>query len=283
MPELPEVQTTVDFLNKTVRGRKIVAAWYDWKKLKPVEKAVGYKIKNVRRVGKNILFYLGDSDRVLLVHQKMTGHILIGKWKVDGKKITPISPLALKERVNDYIHFILTLDNGQMIGLSDLRKFGKVAFGSREEIEKSKELRQLGPDVLAVSFEEFAKRVASRNKTIYQVLMDQTVISGIGNIYASEILFVARIHPFKSARRLSRKELKALWQASRKILKLALKLGGTSIADYRMPSGESGYYQKKRLIYQREGEKCFKGCGGVIKRAKKGGRSAFYCPRCQRL
>jgi formamidopyrimidine-DNA glycosylase len=111
----------------------------------------------------------------------MTGHLLIGKWEINGKKLTPLEPETLKEKVNDYIHFILTLDDKRMIGFSDLRKFGKVVFGEVEEVENLIELKKLGPGALDsnLKFEVFQKQISKKTKTIYQVLMDQEVISGI--------------------------------------------------------------------------------------------------------
>lgn len=279
MPELPEVQTIVDDLSKKVVGRKIISTWWDWKKLKPVEKAVGLTIKKVVRRGKNILFYL-SSDKILLVHQKMTGHLLVGKWQIDGKKLTPLEPAALKQKVNGYIHFILALDNGQMIGLSDLRKFGKVVFGEREKMEGLAELKNLGPDALEISLTELGERLKKRSQTIYQVLMDQSVLSGIGNIYASDVLFEAKVFPFKVTKKLTSAEIKRIWEAVKKILKLSLQLRGTSTSDYRDTAGEPGGYTEKRLIYDREGLPCYQ-CGTKIKRVKRGGRSAYFCPNCQ--
>ncbi len=281
MPELPEVQTIVDGLNKRVAGLKIVGAWFDWNKLKITEKSVGLTIQRVVRRGKNILFYLSD-DKILLVHQKMTGHILVGKWKIDGRKIVPLAPESLKEKVNGYIHFILILDNGEMIGLSDLRKFAKAVFGPKKEIEDLPELKKLGPDALdsKLRVEGFAEKIKSRNKTIYQVLMDQTVIAGIGNIYSSDILWEGKVFPFKSAKKLSEEEIKRIYLAMKKVLKSALKLRGTSVSDYRDIDGKSGFYGDRRLVYKRERESC-KRCGTKIIRSKKGGRSAYYCPNCQ--
>lgn len=286
MPELPEVQTIVDDLNKKVVGQKITAAWCNWPKLKAVEKTIGHEIKTIKRRGKNILFYLnyGGSTSILLVHQKMTGHLLIGKWKIADNKAIPLEPPAIKEKVNGYIHFVLTLDDGRMIGFSDLRKFGKVLFGSRSEIENLSDLSKLGPDALdlKLSANELWNRLKNKSKTIYQTLMDQEVIAGIGNIYASDILHEAKIHPFKISKNLKLNQVVKILKAARKILQLALKLRGTSIADYRDTAGEEGYYAQKRLIYQREGEKC-RHCGHVVKRVKKGGRSAFFCSKCQKL
>lgn len=282
MPELPEVETTVKELNEELKGRKITNYWYDWPKLNPVSKVKGKVIQELRRRGKNILMYFKDKT-TLLIHLKMTGHLLVGKWRIKGKTVEPLSPEELKEKVNDYIHFILTLDNGKMLGFSDLRKFGKVVFGRREEIDNLVELKKLGPDALLISLDDFKRRVRTKKKTIYQVLMDQTVLAGIGNIYANDILFKAKVHPFKEADKLSDKELSDIHKAIKFILTKAIKARGTSIADYRDIKGRKGGYGKMRLVYQREGEKCPRKCGGSIKRQKKGGRSAFFCSHCQKL
>lgn len=281
MPELPEVQTIVNDLNKKVVGKKIISAWFDWPKMKPVEKAVGYTIKKVTRKGKNILFYL-NKDNILLVHQKMTGHVLVGKWRISSKKVEPIEPETFKEKVNGYIHFILTLNDRKMIGLSDLRKFAKVVFGPTEKIENLPDLKNLGPDALEISLKELSERISRRKQTIYQVLMDQGVVSGIGNIYASDILFEAKIYPFKSANKLTPEEIEKIWHATRKILALSLKLRGTSTSDYRDTAGELGDYGSHRLIYDREGLPCYE-CGTKIKRVKRGGRSSYFCPNCQKI
>ncbi len=281
MPELPEVQTTVNGLNKAVLNKKIKSVWFDWNKFKDVEKVRGYKINKVLRRGKNILFYL-DKNRVLLVHMKMTGHLLVGRWEIRNKKVVAVSPAEVKERVNDFIHFIIELENGRMIGFSDMRKFGKVVFGEKGEIENLSYLKKLGPDALKISLLDFSRRVGVKKKTIYQALMDQTAISGIGNIYANDVMWKAKVYPFRPANKLSNKELKALYQAIKVILSKALKMKGTSTADYRDVAGKKGGYGPHRLIYQREGELCSR-CKTKIKRIKKGGRSAHFCPRCQKI
>ncbi|MBI3088997.1 MAG: bifunctional DNA-formamidopyrimidine glycosylase/DNA-(apurinic or apyrimidinic site) lyase [Candidatus Colwellbacteria bacterium] len=306
MPEAPEVQTIVSDLNRKIIGRKIVDVWTDWPKMiktgaKVFEKGIkGAKIQKVRRRGKNILIYLTKkprtknqklitNDYLLLIHQKMTGHLLVGKWevkKVSSMKYQVLSMVKgpLQERVNDFIRLIFYLDNGQMLALSDMRRFAKVLFGPAEEIEKIKELKELGPDPLnpKTTFADFKLAIVKRRGPIKQVLMDQTAVSGIGNIYASDILWLARIHPMRPADKLKESELKVLWSASKKVLKQALKLRGTSTADFRDTSGRKGRYGEVRLAYQRTGEPCRR-CKTLIKRLKQGGRSAFYCPKCQRL
>ncbi|MBI2024999.1 MAG: DNA-formamidopyrimidine glycosylase [Candidatus Harrisonbacteria bacterium] len=301
MPELPEVQTVVNDLNKKVLGRRITGVWFDWPKIikdpldqskkKVAHKHVaefekflkGEKIAKARRKGKNILIYL-SHDKLLLIHQKMTGHMLVGKWKIEGKKAKPVEPpAAISDPYNSYVHLILYLDNGKMLALSDLRKFAKAIAGPVEQIENLPELKNLGPDALdpSLKFVQFVKLIKSNNRKIYQVLMDQEVIAGIGNIYANDILWAAKVHPFKPAKKLSEKELKGIWQAIHKILPRALKLRGTSTSDFRDTAGLKGKYGNVRLVYQREDEPCAR-CKTKIKRVKMGGRSAHFCPKCQK-
>ena len=293
----------MDDLNRKVKGRRIVGVWFDWPKMlkDPLDqqrnkiahkhvavfrKAIkGKRILNVRRRAKNILVYLSDN-LMMLIHLKMTGHLLVGKWKiVNGKKAVPIKPKEIVEDpYNQYIHLIFYLDDGRMIGFSDLRKFGKAILGTVEQIENLLELKQLGPEPLdkSLNFIKFVKLIKPERRKIKPVLMDPQVIAGIGNIYSDDILWTARINPFKPANKLSGKELKVLWQSIKKVLTKAVKLRGTSISDYRDTSGKEGKYADYRLVYQREGEPCPR-CRAKIVRKKIGGRSAHYCPKCQEM
>jgi len=302
MPELPEVETIVRDLRKKIIGRKIESVWFDSPRQIFLQKKMadsklarapqidiferrikGLKIIDVQRRAKNILIYLSD-DQMLLIHQKMTGHLLYGKWNIAGKKLSSSLKGAMQEKVNDYIHFILSFDNGWQLALSDLRKFAKVIFASRENIENLKEIKELGPEPLEKNFDfkNFEKIIGNKSGKIKQVLMDPYVISGIGNIYSDDILWEAKIHPFRPAKSLNKKELKSTFLAIKKILTQAVKLRGTSISDYRDVEGKKGYYVDKRRVYRREGEKCLR-CKSEIKRVKMGGRSAHFCPKCQKL
>lgn len=313
MPELPEVQTIVNDLNRKIIGRRITAVWFDWPKIikKPKasvlnEKIKGLIIRKVLRRGKNILIYLTDSRRLkakslLLVHQKMTGHLLVGRWKVSKIQSLKIKKFEVKslikgpfeEKVNNYIHLIFYFDNGQMLALSDLRKFAKVIFGKADEIENLPDLSKLGPEPIAIKglkdkkfkslkFIEFKSLIKNEKRKIKQVLMDQEIIAGIGNIYSDEILWLAKIHPLMPANKLSDKQIGEIYYAMKKILKQALKLRGTSISDFRDTSGIAGNYSKVRYVYQKEGEKCPRN-NGIIKRVKIAGRSAHFCHVCQKL
>lgn len=297
MPELPEVQTIVNDLNKKILGRTITGVWFDAPKLIKIPKPEifkkeikGLKIIKIKRRGKNILIDLLNpkskilNPKLLLIHQKLTGHLLYGTWNMKQGIWIPTEHGPLEEKVNNYIHLIFYLDNGKMLALSDLRKFAKILFGPKEKIENSPDLKKLGPEPLnpSLKFIKFIKLIRAKQRKIKQVLMDQEVIAGIGNIYSDEILWKAKIHPFKSADKLTLPELKNLYKSMLEILKKAVKLRGTSTSDFRDTSGKMGEYTEKRYAYQRENESCSR-CHTKIKRIKLGGRSAHYCPVCQQL
>lgn len=288
MPELPEVETTVTSLKQKVLGRTFLNVWTDTPKLvrKPSfsqfkKEIKGEKIKNVRRKGKYILFEL--EGKILLVHQKMTGHLLYGSWERE-KGEWASEKEAMGDKMNSYIHLLFFLDNGKMIALSNLRKFARIELWEKEEFKKKGPLSNLGPEPLSSSFtlKAFKKRFKRRSASIKTLLMDQTFIAGVGNIYANEILWKARVSPFKKADKLKEEEKKRIYRALRSVLEKAVKFKGTSISDYRTLKGEKGNFGFFLKVYQKEGEKCGR-CGNEIKRKKIGGRSAYYCPHCQPL
>jgi len=290
MPELPEVETTVRGLNEKVLERTFVDVWTDWPKL--VKKPKNFaefkkeiknkKIKKVRRRGKNIIFELSDGLS-LLIHQKMTGHLICGVWEKRGARWEPKNCGDLRDKVNTYIHLVFFLDNGKMLALSDLRKFAKAELWGTEELRKSKELENLGPEPLeeGFTFEKFREALKDKKGKIKQVLMDQSVIAGVGNIYSDEALWRARINPFRLTNKLREDELKRIYNAVKKVLKEGIRLGGESFSDYRNIEGKKGNFDDERKVYRREGEKC-PVCGGLIVRKKIGGRSAHFCPSCQK-
>jgi formamidopyrimidine-DNA glycosylase len=288
MPELPEVETTVRDLQKKVLGRTFVDVWTDFKKIikrpkkfEEFKKEIkGKKIKKVWRRGKNILFNLTEL-RALLIHQKLTGHLLLGYWILDDGYWKPKTKGLREEKINTFVHLLFTFDNGQMLALSDLRKFAKVELLTKEELKK--ELSSLGPEPLEkdFTFEKFEECLKGKKGKVKQVLMDQNIIAGIGNIYSDEILWQAKVHPFREIKRLRDEEIKDIYQAMRKILPKAIELGGESISDFRRPAGEKGGFDLLRKVYRREREKCSR-CGTIIKRVKLAGRPAHFCPQCQK-
>ncbi len=301
MPELPEVQTVVDDLNRKVKGRTIVGLWFDWPKalkdpldqqrdkiahkhVKVFRKVIiGKKILKAQRRAKNILIYL-SGGYLMLVHQKMTGHFLVGKWKITKNKPIALEPKEMVlDPYNGYIHLIFYLDDGRMLAFSDLRKFAKVLLGTTGQIENLKELRELGPEPLDPKFKfaDFKKIIHNERRKIKPVLMDPTIISGIGNIYSDEILWQVGVHPFRPAHRIADAKLRKMYKATRQILTHAIKLRGTSFGDFRDTSGKAGLYGDIRKVYGKEGKPC-PSCKTKIVRKKIGGRSAHFCPKCQK-
>jgi len=289
MPELPEVETTVRSLQKKVLNRTFLDVWTDAPKLIKIPKnftefkkvVIGTKIKKIWRRGKNILFEL-SGDKILLVHQKMTGHLLVGKWVSKNGKWEPIEKGPLNDPMNRFLHLVFFLDNREMLSLSDLRKFAKIVLISKKDFGNFNDIKKIGPEPLDknFSFKIFKERILKHNGKIKQVLMDQEIVAGIGNIYSDEILWESKIAPFKLTHDLNEKDLNKIFIAIKKILKKGISAKGESFSDYRMPDGRRGGFDKFRMVYKRKGEKCPR-CGGIIKREKIGGRSAHFCPACQ--
>ena len=290
MPELPEVETTKNDLNKAITSRKIVGLWIglpkkiliksDFKGLSASKIVSKEKIERIERKGKNIIFVL-SNNKSILIHQKISGHLLFGKWQsVSGKWIT--SDKKLSEKINSFIHFVIFIDNGQMVSLSDPRQFFKVEIWKSDELENSKTMKKMGPDALGIKKEEFKKILGERKGEIKKLLMNQEFLSGIGNIYSDEILWDAEISPFRKTKSLTEKEKNCLFSSIKKILQKALRLKGDSISDYRLIDGEKGKYQNFHNVYQREGLLCKRKDKGIIKRKKFGNRHLRYCPVCQK-
>jgi len=290
MPELPEVETVVRDLRKRVVGRRILGVWTDWPKyfrgtsLKVFKRHVkNKKIIGVTRRGKNILIEI-SGGYLILVHLKMTGHLLAGTWEKRSAVWYPTgNAKEMEDPKNGFIRLIFFLDSKEypMLALSDLRRFAKVVCGPKEKILNSPDLKGLGQEALEISYKEFRDKFKVKRGKIKQVLLDQSFVVGIGNIYSDEILYVAKIHPLSRVEKLEEAHLKALYSAIRSILEKGIKMRGTSSDDFRDTYGKKGNYGSVILTYQRHGQKCAK--GHIIHRAKVAQRSAHFCPTCQRL
>ncbi len=289
MPELPEVETTINELRIKVLNRTFIDLWIGEKSLikKPKPKAFrkeisGKRIKNIKRRGKLILFEL-SGEKILVIHQKLTGHLLVGKWRKKNNSWVPVGRNSLQDPANRFIRLVFRLDKGLMMAFSDLRKFASVELWERKLLEESGRLENIGPDPLekSLTINEFQKIFKKRKGRVKHALMNQKIISGVGNIYSDEILFEAGIYPLRLVQSLEEKDLKKIYLTTKKILKKSIKAGGESISDYRRPDGSKGEFDKFRKIYRREGKKCFS-CNGLISRKKIGSRSTYFCPNCQK-
>ncbi len=282
MPELPEVETTVLSLKRKVLNRAFVFIWAE-RPDKDMDKIIGKKITDIKRHGKGIFVHL-NSGEILFIHLKMTGHLLLGEWEhcknnQTGEKEWCSQEEVMQEKKNGFLRYVFFLDNKKQLALSDPRKFARVSVFTKEEADDY--VKKLGPDPLLIGKEEFINLFSGKKKMIKPLLMDQQFLSGIGNIYASEILFKAKIDPERTANSLGRKDIGRVYEFTREIIQKSIKLKGDSTSDYRLVTGKKGGYQDHHLVYNRGNLPCLI-CGKKIKRTVVGGRGTYYCPACQK-
>lgn len=244
MPELPEVETIRRQLVPKIVGKKLD----------------GKTITGLRRRAKILIIDFSDGSS-LIFHLKLTGQLI---FNGESQKHT---------------RHVFKFSDGSRLIFNDARKFGWWRI-----VRDAKEIEQnFGPEALDTDFQTLKGLLKKRpNAKIKLLLMDQKFIAGIGNIYSDEILWEAKIHPLKNVKMLDNGKLRKIYKTMQKILKKGIELQGESFSDYRMPNGEKGGFDKYRKVYRRKGEKCSR-CGAVIKRIKTGGRSAHFCPVCQKL
>ncbi|MDD5083837.1 MAG: DNA-formamidopyrimidine glycosylase [Candidatus Moranbacteria bacterium] len=282
MPELPEVQTVVSQLEEKVTGKTIKSVWSEWlKAVRPSlaifeRRVIGAKIVETRRKGKHIVLDL-DNDFSIVIHLKMTGHLLV---KHDANRDSE----AFRDPYNQFIHHILTFADGTTLEFSDMRKFGWMEAMPTAGVETLPSIASLGIDALSEELtpKTFDAIIEKKGKSkIGALLLDQTIIAGIGNIYRSEALFQSGILPERLASSLSKAQRHALLMRIKKVLRKALTFRGMSDGDFRDTDGREGEFQKILGVYGRDGKPCPK-CGTMIQRVRIGQRSAFFCPTCQR-
>jgi len=281
MPELPEVETVARGLRQTILGRRILSVTLGKTDFIDDPAALeqhlpGRRIEAVERYGKFMLLRLSAADggtraaangdaaqASLLVHLGMTGQI---------------APSPAAQPLEKHTHVCMLLDDGRELRYVDARRFGRIAYLT--EAPLAEELSGFGADPLEVSKEEFANRICERRARIKALLLDQSVLRGVGNIYADESLWRAKIHPGQLGAKLGRKQAETLRRVLQDILRKAIALRGSSISDFLDAGGEPGEYQRHHRAYGREGKSCYR-CKTRIRRAIVAGRSSYFCPRCQ--
>ncbi len=284
MPELPEVETIRLGLQDKVVGLKISNLEVRVQKIfqgNPQD-IIGAKIKSLRRRAKILIIDL-DNGYSLIIHLKMTGQLVYyGNSSVAtfGHPI-PYAGTTLPAKTT---HVIFNFNDGAKLFYNDMRKFGYIKMVKTEEVEKLKVMIEFGVEPLTPAFtlEKFEEILSRKKMPIKLVLMDQKQIAGVGNIYANEALFLARINPKRKANELSEKEAQKLYEALLMVLKEGIKYGGSSENSYINALGEKGKMQEHFRVYGRTGEQCLKGCGGRVERIVLGGRGTFFCPACQK-
>jgi len=287
MPELPEVETIARGVDARVRGDRIIDVWFGTHrepfKTPPSRQAKaleGRSILSVHRTGKHIVLELGavqtgraattpskqeasSADAQWIVHLGMTGRLLV---------TLPEGPLA------PHTHARLTLASGREIRFVDPRRFGRLDF---RDLTRRDGFAGPGAEPLTIQPAEFAALFRHRKLAIKAALLNQSLLAGVGNIYADESLFRAGIRPRRRAGQLTRSELERLRVALREVLEHAIRLGGSSVSDYVDAEGVRGFFQLEHCVYQRTGEPC-RNCGSPIRRIVVAGRSTHYCAKCQR-
>ncbi len=267
MPELPEVETVRRSLAPGLEGRTIRAVSFCWPRTcvgdarSTERRLAGQRIERLDRHGKYLLLRLRRDQRssLLIIHLRMTGTLL------------------LNGRPGAYTRATMSLDDGATVVFQDIRKFGRWQWSE----ELPPRLAALGPDPLEIGREAFAARLASRKARLKALLLDQAFLRGLGNIYADEALFRARLHPERSAAGVGGRKAGDLHDAIRAVLRDAIAAGGTSISNYRDGQGAPGAFQRQIRIYGRAGTPC-PTCGARVRRTVIAQRSTHFCPRCQR-
>lgn len=287
MPELPEVETVVRGLAKFLPGKKVVGVDFDWPKSFPNAKAdvdnflIGASVVSVRRRGKAIIIEL-SSKYSLVVHLKMTGQLVYVGAKKRYAGGHPNDSL-INELPDKSTRVTLDLKDAKLF-FNDQRKFGWMRLIPTAEIPMIDFFRTIGPEPLSKNFtsKDFKKRLMKRPRSnIKAVLLDQKIIAGVGNIYADESLFAARIHPETLVRDISTNKMNQLYKELRDVLNLSIKLGGSTDKNYVDAEGKKGSYLKFAKVFRRENQPCPR-CGATIIKTRVAGRGTHICPKCQK-
>lgn len=294
MPELPEVETIVKQLDGVLSGKKILKVEVlRMKTCLPAGRAFGDMLRgeivsSVGRKAKMIIISFRNWDKVLIVHLKMTGQLIyLENSKTQGiknsKRVVGGHPTPdwINSLPSKHTRIIIDFENGAKLFFNDLRVFGWMRVMTNDEWRMAND--KLPPDVIDREFtlEYFNNILMKSGRSIKLVLLDQSKFGGVGNIYANDALYIARIDPRRKAKEIRNKEIKELYVAVKEVINQGIKYGGASVDKYVDAAGVGGKYQEHFLVYRRNGEKC-KRDGGVIRKIKIGGRGTYYCPDCQK-
>ena len=289
MPELPEVEVVKRSLQNLINKSAIKSIRINDPNLRykinqeEVSKIIGKKILKIKRRSKFLIFIF-NKKKIMIVHLGMTGKlILVNKRNI--KKKTSFYYKLDEKNENKHNHIIFYFKNSTKLIYNDVRKFGFIKFDNIENIKNNFHLKNLGPEPLEkyFDFKYFKKNIKNRKKNIKNILMDQKFVSGLGNIYANEILFFSKIKPQKKVEKLNDSEIKSLVIFTKKILKNAILKGGSSIKNFESGERKIGLFQENFKVYGKHGEKCSNSdCKGKIKKIVIAQRASFYCANCQK-
>ncbi len=290
MPELPEVEVVKRSLITKTQNLIIKAVKINDGRLRyklgnnEIKKIIGLKIVKIHRRSKYLLFFFNKKDLVMLVHLGMTGKFFYINQK-NTKYKTSFYYEIKKNQDTKYDRVIFDLSKNQKLIYNDVRKFGFIKLLNKCSLEKNFHLKNLGPEPLNKKFNffYFKNYIENKRRSIKDILMDQKFVSGLGNIYANEILYFSGIKPTKQTQNLSNVEIKKIVKFTKKILLKAITLGGSSIRDFSSSGGKKGSFQQHFKVYGRKGENCRnRKCNNIIIKITIGNRSSFFCANCQK-
>ncbi len=269
---MPEVETVRRGLIDQVKNKRITSVEIRYQNLitgdvqEFVETVTDAKITDIGRRAKFLMIYL-DNGYTIISHLRMEG-----KYRVS----------ADLNAIDKHSHAIFTLDDGEMLIYNDVRKFGRMQLWPTDKLNENKSLKKLGPEPLSpeFTFDNIKPRIIKHRKDIKTVLLDQSVMSGLGNIYVDEVLWQAKVHPETPANHLTDEEIKTIIDCSNSEIKLAIESGGSTVRSYLDANGHKGNMQDRLKVYGKEGQPCAR-CGTTIEKIKVGGRGTHFCPKCQ--
>jgi formamidopyrimidine-DNA glycosylase len=274
MPELPEVETLKLSLEKHIVGHKIISFIKHRTSLRSnldpnlAEKTINSVINNVRRVAKYLIIELNNNNSIVF-HLGMTGRLTLKKESYDLQK---------------HDHIVLVLESGNLLVFNDSRRFGMIYVSATNELESQKYLKNIGPEPFSECFNVKYLEDCFRNRKIpiKSAIMDNKIVVGIGNIYASESLFLSKINPSKPVQDLTKNEILILIQSIIFVLNEAIKAGGTTLKDFVNGDNKPGYFKQNLTVYDRKNANCYS-CGATIVKIVQNGRATYFCPVCQKV
>jgi len=289
MPELPEVEVVKRSLSSKVQNLIIKKVKINDDRLRYridknlIRKIIGLKLKKIERRSKFLLFFF-DKGIVMLVHLGMTGKFFfINKKKTKFKTSFYYNINEVKDQKHDRVIFFF--NKNQKLIYNDIRKFGFIKFLKKKKLKNNLHIKNLGPEPLRKKFNYayFKEHIIDRNRVIKDILMDQKFVSGIGNIYANEILFLSKVKPTRNVKNLSEFEIKKIIKFTKKVLSNAIRLGGSSIKDFSSSNGKKGSFQQHFGVYGKKGDFCSNsGCKKKIIKSSISNRATFFCSKCQK-
>ncbi len=280
MPELPEVETIRIKLKNYLEGKRLIGIDIKDNKIidGDVKKILQHKITDVKRFGKGLVFQF-DNNIALATHIKLTGQFI---YRGPENKDINVDSKLVGRLPSKFTRVIFQFNDKSTLFFNDIRKFAWMKIVPTQQLNSLSFFKQLGPEPFKdLTFEYFKHIITTSNSAIKSLIMNQKKIAGIGNIYANDALFLAKIHPQRKAKTLTDEEIKKLYDSIFFVLKKGLENNGATEMNYVNPDGQPGNYQKHFLVYGKEGKPC-PVCHTLIKKIKVGGRGTYFCPKCQK-